>query len=87
MNSCIALSRYRTTNSPTVFVGPSPAQLLKVARDTKKEMAKAAREHNLSIHSDSGVPSSYNWKPTKPLISRQVTRAEVNPFCSATKYG
>lgn len=86
-SSCTPFSRYNTTNSPTVLVGPRPAQLLNVAKDTRKEMAKATRHDSLNIHSDSGVPSSYSWKPTKPLIIRQVIRADERPFCTATKYG
>jgi len=30
-------------------------------------------------HNDNGVPSSANWNPTKPLISRQVYADATNP--------
>ena len=33
------------------------------------------------------VPSSYNWKPTKPAIMREMQVAEARPFCMATNQG
>ena len=51
-------------------------------------MANATREQiRIILQIDSGVPSSYNWNPTNPLISKQVTNALLNPFWMLTKYG
>lgn len=36
--------------------------------------------------SDSGVPSSANWKPTKPLINKHQKLALTTPKCIAAKY-
>lgn len=84
-NSSIPGTRYSTTNSPTVFVGPSPAQLLKVASETRKVMANMAKQALRRSHTESLVPSSYSWKPTKPLISKQAASAEVSPLWTAVK--
>jgi hypothetical protein len=78
---------YNTTNSPTVCVGPRPAQLLKVARETRKVIVKKAKETPRNSQIDKVVPSSYNWNPTKPLMSKQTQRADVKPDCTAVKYG
>ena len=45
----------------------------------KKERAKKAREARRRTHRDRGVPSSANWKPTKPLRRRQVYAAVMRP--------
>ena len=87
MSRQMPLIKYRTTKSPTVFIGPSPSLLLKVRIDTAPEMRNMPMEHPRSSQTDCVVPSSYSWKPTKPLIRRQVHRAEVKPFCTAVKYG
>lgn len=78
---------YNTTNKPTVWVGPRPAQSLKVARETKPLIMKKARDMVRKSHTDNFVPSSYNWNPTKPLTSKQTHSADTRPDCTATKYG
>jgi len=78
---------YNTTNKPTVWVGPKPAQSLKVARETKPLIMKNAKEIVRRSHTDNFVPSSYNWNPTKPLMSKQTHSADVRPDWTATKYG
>jgi len=45
---------------------------------TKQEMRRA--------HSDSGVPSSANWNPTKPLMSRQQKVAATRPVYTAANH-
>lgn len=37
-------------------------------------------------HSDSGVPSSANWNPTKPFMSRQVNIAATKPVYTAANH-
>lgn len=81
------LTRYSTTKRPTVLVGPSPAQLLKVKSETAPEMTNMPTEERRISQTDVVVPSSYSWKPTNPLIRRHAHSAEVKPFCAAVKYG
>jgi hypothetical protein len=78
---------YNTTNKPTVWVGPRPAQSLNVAREMKPLIMKKARDILRMSHTDNVVPSSYSWNPTKPLMSKQTHRADARPDCTATKYG
>jgi hypothetical protein len=59
------------TQSPTGLVCENPAKLLNVAMEMKKVIPKRARQESRRTHSESGVPSSANWKPTKPLMRRQ----------------
>ena len=70
---------------PTGLAELKPAQLLKVSSETAPPMMNMAIEQSRSSHTESVVPSSYSWKPTKPLISRQVQRADVSPFWAAAK--
>lgn len=79
--------RYNTTKSPVVLVGPSPAQDLKVANETRPVIMNMAKLVIRTSHTDNVVPSSYNWKPTNPLIKRQTQSADVRPFWTAAKYG
>ena len=78
--------KYSTTNKPTVLVGPIPAHSLKVARETKNVIANMTKLTPRSSQTDKVVPSSYNWKPTNPLMSKQAVSADVMPFCTAVKY-
>lgn len=48
--------------------------------ETTNEMANIISEVIRRSHTDSAVPSSYNWKPTNPLTTRQVHSADVRPF-------
>jgi len=57
-----------------------------VARETRKVMMKKAREMPRRSQTESAVPSSYSWNPTKPLMRRQTQRADVRPACTAAKY-
>jgi hypothetical protein len=50
-------------------------------------MMKKANEIHRNNQTDSVVPSSYNWNPTKPLTSKHTQSADVRPDCTATKYG
>ena len=52
------LTMYKTTNKPTVFVGPSPAQPLNVMSDTANEMTNMPREESRSSQTLNVVPSS-----------------------------
>ncbi len=81
----IPLIRYSTTNSPRVFVGPKPALFLNVKIDMAPVRINMPIDELRNSQTDCLVPSSYSWKPTKPLINRQVHSAEVNPFCTAAK--
>lgn len=77
--------RYRTTKRPMVLVGPRPAQLLNVASETRNVMTKKAKEMLRRSQTESVVPSSYSWNPTKPLMSRHTHNADARPACTATK--
>jgi hypothetical protein len=44
-----------------------------------------AREVKRNNQTDKVVPSSYSWKPTKPLMSKLVHRADTRPFWAAAK--
>jgi hypothetical protein len=83
----MAFTMYVTTKMPTGFLGSSPAQLLKVRRFTAPPMMNMASEQRRRSQTESVVPSSYSWKPTKPLISKQVHSADTRPFWAAAKYG
>lgn len=72
---------------PMGFFELSPAQFLKVKSETAPLTTNMASEQSRSSQTESVVPSSYSWKPTKPLINKQVQSAETRPFCTAAKYG
>ena len=74
-------------NMPTVCVGPRPAHDLNVASETKPVMINIAKLTVRRSQTDNVVPSSYNWNPTNPLISKHAHSADVRPFCAAVKYG
>lgn len=59
-----------TTHKPTCLVGDKPPTDLKVAMATRKPTMNRIKEDILRNQRDLGVPSSANWKPTKPLISK-----------------
>jgi hypothetical protein len=81
------LTMYNTTKSPVVFCGPSPAHPLKVRSETAPETKNIPIELSRRSQTDNVVPSSYSWNPTKPLIRRQVHKADIKPFWAETKYG
>jgi hypothetical protein len=87
MNNSIADTRYSTTKRPTPFVGPRPDHPLNVPNETKKVTTNIADVTTRRSQTDNVVPSSYNWNPTKPFMSKQAQSAEVKPFCTAMKYG
>ena len=60
---------------------------MKVMREIPPHRMNMPMEEPRRSQTDWVVPSSYSWKPTNPLTSRQVQRAEVKPFCAAAKYG
>lgn len=72
---------------PMGFLASRPAQFLKVSREMAPPTMNMAREVKRSSQTDRVVPSSYSWKPTKPLINKLVQRAETRPFWAAAKYG
>lgn len=72
---------------PIVCVGPRPAHVLNVASETNPVIMNMAKLTLRSSQTDNVVPSSYSWKPTNPLMSKQTQRADVRPFCTAAKYG
>jgi len=49
----------------------NPKTCLKVAMAMKKEAPNTSRQDMRKNQRDSGVPSSANWKPTNPLMSKQ----------------
>jgi len=87
MDNATADTRYNMMNIPIVFVGPRPAQVLNVASDTSPVMRKKAKLIDRRSQTDRVVPSSYSWKPTNPLMSKQTQSADESPFCIAAKYG
>lgn len=62
-----------------VLVGDKPPTDLKVAIETKKPTMNKIKDEILKNHKDFGVPSSANWKPTKPLIRRHQKIEVPNP--------
>ena len=68
-----------------VLVGLSPPHDLNVRRETRKEIANIAVDVSRRSQTDSAVPSSYSWKPTNPVMSKQVHNADASPFWTATK--
>jgi hypothetical protein len=72
---------------PMGFFALRPAQFLKVRSETAPLTTNMASEQSRRSQTERVVPSSYSWNPTKPLINRQVQRADTRPFCTAAKYG
>jgi len=64
----------------------NPKSCLKVAMAMKKEAPKTSRQDIRNSQRDNGVPSSANWKPTNPLMSKQQYAAATNPVYTAANH-
>lgn len=75
-------------NNPTVFVGDMEEEVpLNVAAAIPKQTAPTTSEEIRRNHNDMGVPSSWNWKPTKPFMRRHQYSAPTLPaYIAANHY-
>lgn len=64
---------------PIAFSGVKVARLKKVPIAMKPEMRKTTKLDILKLQRLRAVPSSANWKPTKPLTSKHQYVAVTSP--------